>query len=145
MRELRLYMDSARQKRPEGLPDMQKHQMEEKMSRALSPEHLARIKAGRKANADKFDKQVISVDENWQIRRADQWNWEIRQKVSEKWVFKGYYGKLNSALMALPAHMIGEQAKDSLEHCLICLKDIKYSILAALPNASKLSEQEKQP
>ena len=109
------------------------------MSRTLSPEHLALIQACRKANADKFENQVITVDENWQILRADQWNWEIRQKVSEKWVFKGYYGKLNSALMALPAHMLGEQAKDSLEHCLICLKDIKYSILAALPNAAKIT------
>src|ERR1035437_6248277 len=106
----------------------------------MNAEHKAKLAAGRTASNARFASQVISIDENWQIRRADQWNWEIRQKVNGNWRFVGFYGRLPAALMALPAHALGVEAKDSLAACIEILKGIKYSIQAALPEAKKAEE-----
>jgi hypothetical protein len=106
----------------------------------MNAEHKAKLAAGRTANNARFASQVISIDENWQIRRADQWNWEIRQKVNGNWRFIGFYGKLNAALMALPAHMLGQDAQNSLAACIDCLNSIKYSIQSALPQAKRIEE-----
>ena len=106
----------------------------------MNAEHKAKLAAGRTASNARFASQVILIDENWQIRRADQWNWETRQKVNGTWRFVGFYGRLPAALMALPAHALGVEAQNSLAACIDVLNAIKYSIQAALPGAKKAEE-----
>ena len=55
--------------------------------------------------------QKITVDENWVIQRVDPLNWEIRYKGK----FNGFYGTISSALNALPAKMLSEEAKGTLK------------------------------
>ena len=109
------------------------------MKRTMTVEQKAAMKAAKVANAKRFEAQTVSVDENWRVRRDDEFNWVNEEKVNGKWIFRGFFGKLPAALMALPATMLGEQASGSLNDVLETLKGIKYSILAALPEASKVS------
>lgn len=114
------------------------------MSRKISPEHLAKLKAGRNAGLSKFENQVIVIDKNWRIRRADEFNWIIEQKTKETWQFKGFYGKLTAALQSLPAHALNSDAKDSLQQVLELLKGLSYSIRAALPTARNMKNENQQ-
>ena len=55
--------------------------------------------------------QKVTIDENWTIQRVDPLNWEIRYKDK----FSGFYGTIASALDALPAKMLSEEAKGTLK------------------------------
>lgn len=58
-----------------------------------------------------FADQKVVVDENWQVQRADELNWEVRYKGK----FRGFYGTIASALDALPDKMLSEEAKGTLK------------------------------
>jgi|ERR1035437_1712980 hypothetical protein len=113
------------------VPRLQVKKLDEAM-KTLSPEHKAKMMAGRSATKTQFAEQVISVDENWQIRRADAYNWEIRHKIKGKWEFVGFYGKLDAAFMALPAHLLGSEASGALQQVLESQKAIRLRITQSL-------------
>lgn len=66
--------------------------------------------AAQKAQAAHFAAQVIVIDPNWCIRRADRYNWEIQHQGR----FYGYYGRLLNALQALPLKMLDAEVLTSL-------------------------------
>jgi hypothetical protein len=76
----------------------------------MTKEQREKASATREANAKRWAEQTITVDENWRIVRADDYNWEIQFHRK----FYGYYGNLLHAFQALPAKMLGEAAKSSL-------------------------------
>jgi hypothetical protein len=61
--------------------------------------------------------QVIIIDDDWEVRRADRLNWQIRYKGKQY----GFYGTLPSAFQALPSKMLSEEASGTLA-------DIKRSL-----------------
>lgn len=84
------------------------------------------------ANREAWESQTITIDDRWQIIRADTDNWAIQFK-GKIW---GYYGKrLHSALEALPGAMLSEgikpseTLKDGLKHVLECQKAILEAVL----------------
>ena len=83
-----------------------------------------KIKATKAANKKRMESQTITVDKNWKILRSDPMNWEIQYKGK----FQGYYGRLGSALSALPLAMLDEQAKGTLNNVLECLETIRRII-----------------
>jgi hypothetical protein len=99
----------------------------------MNAEHKASIKAGRDAASAHYAQQTIKIDENWTIKRGDELNWQIFKKGK----FYGFYGSLQGAFMALPAAMLGEEAKNSLQLILESQNDINRRIVAAISNARK--------
>jgi len=82
--------------------------------------------------ADKaYANRVIVIDEDWQIRRLDRLNWIIVHKG--EWFEKGYHGTLCSALSALPAIMLQEQAKNDVGEVLRLIRGITEEIRNAIP------------
>ena len=113
--------------------------LKEQLSKAGKKGWQARVEkmqASRKANSAKYAGQVIHVDDDWKIVRADEYNWEIQKKGK----FKGYYGKLTEALKALNAHMLGDKAKGSLEDLIGLQKAIQNKIESALWDAKPLTK-----
>lgn len=68
----------------------------------------------RRDKAAQYAQQVIVVNEDWRIVRADAYNWEVRYKGQ----FKGYYGRLMAAFQALPAKMLDATVRGTLEQIL---------------------------
>ena len=97
----------------------------------------AKIQASRQSRAAEFAAQIIKVDENWIVQRADEFNLEIVHRRSGRWQFYGYFGTLISAFNALPAKMLGEEAKISLNQVIESQKAINERIAMALWDAKK--------
>jgi hypothetical protein len=87
-----------------------------------------KIAATKAAKAEQFKNQVIRVDDNWRIARADVLNWEVQYQGN----FYGYFGDLLSAFKALPGKMLKESAKGTLAEVLECQRGIMASIEMAL-------------
>src|ERR1043166_4553138 len=66
--------------------------------------------AAKVANRQRFKAQTITIDDNWQVVRSDELNWEIQFKGR----FWGYYGSFLDALKSLPATLLSSEAKNSL-------------------------------
>lgn len=93
--------------------------------------------ATNKANAERWEKQTVTVDENWSIHRFDQKNWQIVSKKPKS--PENFYGSLFAALQALPAKMLSEQAKGSLNDLLELNRAIQQRIGMAISGIEKHS------
>lgn len=88
-----------------------------------------KAQATRQAKKAAFAAQTVTIDPNWRILRADPLNWEIQYKGK----FQGYYGTIANALKALPAKMLDEQAKGTLNDVLRSVEGITATIDKAIP------------
>ncbi len=68
-----------------------------------------KIQETRAKKAEARKSQSVTIG-NWTIERFDDLNWTIKFKGN----FKGYYGTLESALLALPRKMLDETSFNSL-------------------------------
>jgi len=98
---------------------------------AWTPEQRAKIKAGNEAQRAAFAAQTIPINDRWRIIRADEQNWEVQKDGK----FHGYYGKLPDAFRSLPATMLGEEAKTSLQAIMAALAGIRETIEQAVNRA----------
>ena len=94
----------------------------------MNPDFQARIRAAKAAKSAGFASQVVTINDDWKIVRADENNWEVRHKGK----FNGYFGTLTAAFKAIPAKMLDEQAKGSLNQVLEGQKAIVATIETAL-------------
>lgn len=88
-----------------------------------------KAKATRAAQKERMASQTVTIDDHWQIIRADPLNWEIRYKGK----FQGYYGTIGNALCALPSKMLNESAKGTLTDIRRTLEGISSTIEKAIP------------
>src|SRR5687767_3461537 len=80
------------------------------MNTTKTKERAEKARATRAAKAEQFAGQTIVIDDEWQIVRADDLNWEVQHKKR----FFGYYPDVVSAFKALPAKMLSSTAKNSV-------------------------------
>ena len=85
------------------------------------------MRATNLAKRERFARQVIDLDERWQIRRADKLNWELRFKGKRQ----GFYGTLLGAFQALPAKMLQEEASGTLVEVTRTLRGIVEKVESA--------------
>lgn len=90
----------------------------------MTPERLKKAHETKAANSAKFAAQIVTVDDNWRIVRADEFNWEIQHRIKGDWKSSGHYGRLTVALNALDGKMLGEEAKGSLNELIAMQKAI---------------------
>ena len=93
---------------------------------------LEKAQATKAANRERMRSQTVTVDDHWRIVRADPMNWEIQFKTAKGWQFQGYYGTIVAALKVLPAKMLGESAKGTLNDLLRNVEGIRESIEKAI-------------
>ena len=77
----------------------------------MNQERIQKAMETKRQNKEAHAEQKVTIDENWTIQRVDPLNWEIRYKDK----FNGFYGTIVSALNALPAKMLSEEAKGTLK------------------------------
>lgn len=87
-----------------------------------------KAKQTRADKSAKYAEQTVTIDHEWKIVRADELNWEIQFKGR----FQGFYGTIVAALEALPAKMLGEVAKGSLNEVRRSVRAIQETIDNAL-------------
>jgi len=87
---------------------------------------MLRAKAAKK---ERHRSQTIAVDKDWRILRSDELNWEVQYKGK----FQGYYPNVTSALVAIPAKMLDEQARGGLADVLRDVQAIREMIDKAIP------------
>lgn len=82
--------------------------------------------------------QTILIDSEWRLVRIDEFNWQIQYGGKNEQGFKarGFYSSLLTALSALPAKMLSEEAKNSLATVL----DAQKGILERIEKAVRLAE-----
>lgn len=90
-----------------------------------------KIVAAKAAKAAARAEQIIEINEEWRIVRADEWNWEIKFKGKSK----GYYGRLRHAFEALADKMIDQKPCNSVALVLNELKGIREVVEAAANRA----------
>ena len=91
-------------------------------------EQKVKMLATKKAKADRFNAQTITVNDEWRIRRADELNWEVQYKGK----FHGFYGSVSGAVRSLPDKMLGEAAGGTLNDLSGRLRAISDTIERAL-------------
>lgn len=94
----------------------------------MKPEYLAKARATNEARKAEFAAQVIKIDDDWRIIRADEYNWEIQRKLK----FYGFYGCLTRAFEAVAGKMLDSEAKDSLQAALESHRAIILRVAMAL-------------
>lgn len=92
-------------------------------------DRLEKARATREAKREAMASQTVTIDKHWRILRADPMNWEIQYKGK----FQGYYGTIVAALKALPAKMLDEEAKGTLNDLLRYAEGIRTTIERAIP------------
>lgn len=96
---------------------------------------MDKIQKSKAAKAERFATQTIPIDQDWEIVRADELNWEIRHKGK----FRGYYGTIASAFQALQGKMIGAEAKNSITEVLRSQRAISERIEDAISELTHTS------
>jgi hypothetical protein len=97
-------------------------------SKSTRGDRLRKALDTKKAKKEQFAAQTIRVDDDWQIVRADEINWEVQFKGK----FRGFFGSLPNAFDSLPAKMLGEQAQGDVAAVLGSQKAIQETIRKAL-------------
>ena len=100
----------------------------------MTDETRAKIAATNAAQQALFDSQVIKIDSDWTIRRADELNWEVQYRGR----FHGFYSHLATAFRALLGKMTDLEAQSSLNDAIECTKRHAETIERALFDAKKL-------
>ena len=80
-------------------------------------EKTEKAQKAKRAKAQAHAAQEIRVNDELRIVRVDEYNWQIqKQKAGDwkPWPRDNFYGRLPDALLALPATMLGEDARGSL-------------------------------
>lgn len=98
----------------------------------MKPETKQKMAAAKAAKRSQFAEQTIVIDDQWQIIRSDELNWELQFQGK----FKGYYGSIAGALKALPVKSLGEQVNNSLA-------DLQRTLIAICENIDKALLREK--
>ena len=98
----------------------------------------AKIMATKTAIKKARKTQLITVDQDWQIRRNDELNWDILYKGK----FKGYYGDVFSDLQALPCKILSEEAKNSLASITASQEAIAERIERAILRVRELAKEQ---
>ena len=97
-----------------------------------TPEHLAKMQEARIKARQGLDSQTITIDKDWRIIRPDELNWELQYKYKTK----GYYSTIVNALSALPAKMLNEAARGTLDELLKIHREIIRKIENAVSNVN---------
>ena len=96
--------------------------------------HYHKTEATKQAIRDQYARQILVIDNRWTVKRHDFYNWTVLLKGK----FYGFYPTIFGALKALPAKMLGEEAKNSLQASVAQQKAINERIDTALNQAQIL-------
>lgn len=94
----------------------------------MNKQHVEKIMATKREKSAAFAQQIIPIDAEWEIRRADEMNWEVRYKGK----FNGYFGRLVDAFHALPHKMLHQGVQNSVGEVIERQKAIQASVASAL-------------
>jgi hypothetical protein len=102
----------------------------------MTPDHKAKLLAGKAARKTKLSGQLIQVNKTWSIKRLDSMNWQILENGKLPGKRVNYYGTLLAAFLDLPEKAIQsafDNQNDSSK-LLEVLKGLKIDLLKAVEN-----------